>query len=202
MRIFLSFAAAAVLAGPAMSQCLTAADLSRGVVVGFESGDRTIMRRMSDGYLQIDETYANGDPTMRFRAWKGIYFTEEFELGSNGQAVAGTRLVIEFPVDPMSLPEPFPGMAWSGQTTNVFDDGFRRPETTSFNFVQSGPISLSGCSYDTVTANLRYDWGADGGLNLQYLYLPAMQTAILLSNQFDGEGMATTTPVTLTVAGK
>ena len=48
---------------------------------------------------------------------------------------------------------------------------------------------------------MRYDWGADGGLTLQYLYLPAVQTAILLSNQFDGDQMATTTPVTLTLDG-
>lgn len=202
MRIACLFSAALVAATPALSQCLTAADLPRGVAVGFQSGDVTIHRQMSDGFLQIDETYANGDPTMRFRAWKGIYFTEEFQLTAGGQAEPGTRLVIEFPVDPSTLPVPMPGMSWTGQTTNIFDDGFRRPETTSLTFSAAQPITLSGCSYDAVQADLRYDWGADGGLTLRYLYLPAMQTAILMSNQFDGSEMATTVPVTMTRTGK
>lgn len=202
MRIAYLFSAALVAATPAFSQCLTAADLPRGVSVGFQSGDATIHRQMPDGYLQIDETYANGDPTMRFRAWKGIYFTEEFQLNASGQAEAGTRLVIEFPVDPALLPNPIAGASWTGQTTNIFDDGFRRPETTTFTFSAAPPITLSGCTYDAVQADLRYDWGADGGLTLRYLYLPAMETAILTSNQFDGSDMATTTPVTLTRTGK
>lgn len=202
MRTALALAVLLSGASPAFAQCLTSADLARGVVVGFQSGDRTFMRMMEDGYLQIDETYADGSPTIRFRAHRGIYFTEEYELGANGQPAPGSRLVIEFPVNPAKLPEPAPGAGWTGQTTNVFEDGYRRAETTTFTYTAAPSITLSGCTYDAVNADLRYDWGTEGGLTLRYVYLPALQTAILLSNQFDGDQLASTTPVSLTLSGK
>ncbi len=197
MRAFLTSAILALAASPAFSQCLTSADLAQGITVTFQSGDHTTTRSMPDGSLQVDESYANGNPTIRFTAWKGVYFTEEFELGADGAPVPGTRLVIEFPVTPAKLPVPAAGGSWSGNTTNVFSDGYRRPEATTITFAAGAPITLSGCTYDTVASTLRYDWGQEGGLTLHYLYLPQVGLAILQDNQFDGEAMSTTLAVAM-----
>jgi len=197
MRAFLTTAALAFAASPAFSQCLTSADLAQGITVTFQAGDYTVTRAMPDGSLQVDESYVNGNPTVRFTAWKGVFFTEEHEIGPDGAAIPGTRLVIEFPVNPAKLPAPVAGGSWSGNTTNVFEDGYRRPEATTITFAAGAPITLSGCTYDTVASTLRYDWGQDGGLTLHYLYLPQVGLAILQDNQFDGEAMSTTQAVAM-----
>lgn len=202
MRLVTLAAVTSFAASPAFALCLTSADLDRGIVVRFESGDSATMRRQGDGYLQIDEAYASGNPTTRFRAHRGIYFVEEFELGANGQPVPGTRLQIEFPFDPAILPDPLPGLTWTGQTVNVFDDGSTRNETTSVRFTAGGTLRLSDCDYEVIHADLRYDWGAEGGLTLRYEYLPAVQTAILISSQFDGDAVLTNQPIALQRMGK
>lgn len=192
MRAFLSTAALLLAASPAFSQCLTSADLAQGITVGFQSGDHTVTRSLPDGSLQVEEYYVNGNNPVRFTAWKGVYFTEEVEIDATGQPVPGTRLVIEMPVNPQKLPVPTPGGSWSGNTTNLFEDGYRRPEATTITFAAGAPLTLSGCTYETVQSTLRYDWGQEGGLTLHYLYLPQVGMAILQDNQFDGEAMSTT----------
>lgn len=192
----------AMAGGSGWAQCVTQNDLGRGVVVTFDTGDRTITRARGDGVLQVDETYLNGAPTRRFLARHGVYFLEEFEVAANGGQVPGTRLVIEFPLDPARLPLPAPGTSWTGQTVNVFEDGATRAETTTIAFSDAPDITLGACTYEAVQADLRYDWGAEGGLTLSYLYLPAVGAAVLMSNQFDGGERITSVPVDLAVLRK
>ncbi|WP_373353094.1 hypothetical protein [Pseudoroseicyclus sp. CXY001] len=185
------------IAGTAGAECLSAADLGRGVVARFENGDFTVMRRQADGYLTIEENYVDGTPPTRFRAHRGIYFVAEGESDGNGGIVPGTGLEVVFEVDPARLPEPLPGVAWEGPTVNVFDDGSTRNEVMSVHFSAAPPLTLSGCDYEVIRAEIRYDWGPDGGAELTYLYLPEVTTAVILSNQFDGDDLFTTTPVGL-----
>ncbi|MBL4811857.1 MAG: hypothetical protein JKX69_05730 [Rhodobacteraceae bacterium] len=189
--------ASMAMVGGAQAQCLTDADLTRGVTVRFSAGDYTKVRRLSDGYLRLEEHYDDGAPPMFFRAHRGVYFVQEYELDGNGQEVPGTRLDIEFQIDPARLPDPLPGLSWEGASVNVFADGGRRNEVTSVRFYETDDMELSGCVYETVGVDLRYDWGVDGGLSLSYVYLPAVGTAIILSNQFDGDERNSTTPISL-----
>ncbi|MGZ9809703.1 hypothetical protein ACXN5S_04505 [Pseudoroseicyclus sp. H15] len=199
MRHLLSGSAAALslLASVAGAECLDSSDLTRGVVVRFENGDYTISRRQGDGYLGMEEHYANGGAPMYFRAHRGIYFVEEGEASPTGGTVAGTGLTIDFPTDPAILPEPLPGVSWEGQTVNLFDDGSTRDERVTIRYSEAPPITLSDCSYEAVRADIRYDWGDQGGLDLAYLYLPEVKTAMILSSQFDGDVMSETRPVGL-----
>ena len=192
----------ALAAAPAMAQCLDETALGRGVVVAFENGDLTTMRRTADGTIQVDESFANGNPTIRLRAARGIYYYQEFELDAAGQEVPGSRLDIVFPVPFAELPAPAAGIEWAGRTLNRFADGTERPEETSIRFDQGAPLRLSGCDYAVLDAALRYDWGAEGGLTLRYDYLPALGVGIVRSSQFDGEARNEKVPVALTPATK
>lgn len=202
MRLTLACAALALASGPALAQCLDSGDLARGIVVTYENGDATTMRRVRDGSVQVDEAYADGSPSMRFRAVRGIYYVEEYQPGPDGKPVRGTGLEVIFPVDPATLPVPAAGATWTGETVNRFDDGTERAETTSATFTASPPILLGGCSYDALAVALRYDWGPEGGMDLDYLYLTDLGTAIILAKTYDGDKPSETVPVGLSLAGK
>ena len=184
------------------AECLGSEDLTRGVVVAYQTGDTTTIRRTGDGTHLIEERYASGDAPWMLRAWHGIYFVEEWQIDAAGQREPGTTLVVEFPIDPARFPAPLPGLGWTGQTVNRFDDGTSREETTILRFSQGEPLELSGCTYSTILAELRYDWGEEGGLDLRYLYLEELGTAILQWSEFDDEETAPLVPVSLGRATK
>ncbi len=181
--------------------CLTASDLGRGVVVGFDNGDVNVLQRRADGYIQVDERPANGDP-LRLRAHRGLYFVEEFQPGPDGAPLADTHTWIDFADDPATLPTPVAGGAWDGRTRVVSADGSGRDEQASYRFSAAEPMVLSGCSYDAVQVDVRYDWGDQGGMTLVYAFLPALGSAVLISSQFDGSPLRVSRPVTLELAGK
>lgn len=188
--------------GAAFAQCLTAADLGRGIVFGYDGGNVTTVRRLNDGTQEIVERYADGGNPIRFVAVHGIYFTQEFEIDAANRPVPETRLDILFPVDPLGLPRPVPGGGWQGNTVNVFEDGYRRDEVTTIAFSAAPVRTISGCDYDSVRADLRYDWGDEGGLTLVYHYLPALDTAYVASSSFDGDTATEDHPVSLTLMTK
>ncbi|MBM1219355.1 hypothetical protein JQU17_04035 [Ponticoccus sp. SC2-23] len=193
---------AALAVGAAQAECLGPADLTRGVVVEYQTGDYTTIRRIGDGTHLIEERYASGDAPWVLRAWHGVYFVEEWQLNAAGGREPGTTLVVEFPIDPARFPPPLPGLGWTGRTVNQFDDGTSREETTILRFSQGAPLELSGCTYSTILAELRYDWGEEGGLDLRYLYLEELGTAILEWSELDGEDTAALVPVALRRASK
>ena len=198
----LALGLACLIPGALAAQCVTDADLARGIQVEFANGDTTTHRRLNDGYIEVVERYTDGNPPIRFRSHRGVYFTEEIELDPNGQGVPSSLLRVEFPQDPATLPDPRPGVNWEGQTMNVFADGGRRPETFIAAFSEGPTLALSGCDYASVQLDLRYDWGADGGLSLVYYYLPTVGTAIIRSNQFDGDTMNETEAVAISRMSK
>lgn len=189
-RLVIAAALAATLPLAAQARCLNSADLDRGILVQFVSGDQTEMRRLSNGAVEVVEHYSNGDPSIRFLSAHGVYFYEEVDLDEAGSAIPGSRLVIEFPVDPLTLPAPIAGTAWEGSTVNVFADGTRRDEITSLTFSPGPDLVLPTCTYEVITSDVWYDWGDAGMLTLQYYYLPALGTAVLQYNQFSGEEAA------------
>ncbi|GGL67258.1 hypothetical protein [Wenxinia marina] len=198
IRVISASAVAAVaFAASAAAQCYTSADLTRGLQVRFENGDYTTFKRTNDGFLDVTENYSDGSNPILFRAWKGVYFTSEHEIDAMGNAIPGTRLDIEFESDVTRLPEPYPGVSWTGPTVNIFEAGGSRNEVTTATFSAHPDVTLSGCDYEAVQVDLRYDWGADGGLDLVYIYLPAIGTAYIRSNQFDRDTLNSTSAVAL-----
>lgn len=193
-----SLAATLVCAGAvAGAACLGPTDLSRGIVVTFDNGDTARMQRMGDGLIEIIETYADGGSVWRFRARHGVYFVEESELDPRGNPYPGSLLVIDYGLDMATLPVPVPGGSWSGETVNIFDDGYRRPEVATYSFSTDAPLMLDGCDYEVVRVDVRYDWPDEGGMTLQYAFLPAIGTAALIMSQLDGDDVLVAQPVSI-----
>jgi len=191
-----------LIGGLASAECFGPEDLTRGVVFEYPGGDYTTIQRQGDGAHLVTESYGDGSAPFGLRAYRGIYFVEEWEITPSGGRAPGSGLTIEFPVDPARLPEPVPGLNLQGQTINYFESGGTRDETTILSAIEGGPITLGGCTYETVTVDLRYDWGDEGGLSLRYRYLPELGTATLEWSQFDGEQNPPSPPIGLRRATK
>ncbi|SEW17210.1 hypothetical protein SAMN04488515_1391 [Cognatiyoonia koreensis] len=185
----------------AQDRCFTARDLARGVTITFEAGDTQTLRRIGNGHIERIEFSDNRAPT-RFVGPYALYVIEEVAL-ENGRPIASDLLKIEFDAPLDSLPKPKTGTAWQGRTTNVFSDGSLRPEVFSINVGAPTTIDLSGCTYDVLPTEVRYDWPDDGGgLTLTYDYLPALEAGYLLISQTDGEAPASSPAISLTRLSK
>jgi len=92
-------------------------------------------------------------------------------------------LEIVFDTTHADLPAPEVGTFWSGETINVFPDGDVRSELYDVFFLDAPKTKLSGCEYDTIHAVVEYRWPTDEyGVSLLYAYLPALDTAYILSS--------------------
>lgn len=177
-------AAVAVFAGvtSVSAACLNEEDMRRGIIVTFENQSSVAMRRTSSGLVEVTETYAAEELTIKFTGQHGLYFTEEVTLRA-AQPDAESRLEIVFDTSSAALPAPQVGTFWSGSTTNIFPDGVERSELYDVFFLDAPKTRISGCDYETIHAVVEYRWPSDDyGVSLLYAYLPALDTAYILSS--------------------
>jgi len=168
--------------GAAAAACLNEEDMRRGVIVTFENESSVAMRRTDTGLVEVTETYASEGLTIQFRGEHGIYFTEEVTMRA-AQPQQDSRLEIVFDTTHADLPSPEVGTFWSGNTINVFPDGDMRSELYDVFFLDAPKTKLSGCEYETIHAVVEYRWPTDEyGVSLLYAYLPALDTAYILSS--------------------
>jgi len=166
----------------AQAACLNEQDMQRGVIVTFENQSSVGMRRTSSGLVEVTETYATEDLTIKFTGQHGLYFTEEVTLRA-AQPENASRLEIVFDEASAVLPAPAVGTFWSGNTTNIFPDGAQRSENYDVFFLDAPVTRISGCAYETIHAVVEYRWpNDDRGVSLLYAYLPALDTAYILTS--------------------
>lgn len=178
------------LAGAASATCLNEEDMRRGVIVTFENQSSVAMRRTPSGLVEVTETYAAEDLTIKFTGEHGLYFTEEVTMKA-ARPEDASRLEIIFDTSSEDLPTPEVGTFWSGETLNVFADGDVRSELYDIFFLEAPVTRISGCEYETIHAVVEYRWPDDEyGVSLLYAYLPALDTAYILASS---SGIAETT---------
>lgn len=162
--------------------CLNEEDMRRGIIVTFENQSSVAMRRTRAGLVEVTETYASEDLTIKFTGQHGLYFTEEVTLVA-ARPESSSRLEIVFDEASAALPAPEVGTFWSGSTTNIFPDGDQRSELYDVFFLDAPVTRISGCDYETIHAVVEYRWPTDEyGVSLLYAYLPALDTAYILSS--------------------
>ncbi len=170
------------LAGAASAQCLNQEDMRRGVIVTFENQSSVAMRRTPTGLVEVTETYAAEDKTIKFVGEHGLYFTEEVTMVA-ARPEDASRLEIIFDTSSSELPKPEVGTFWSGETLNIFADGVQRSELYDVFFLDAPVTRVSGCEYETIHAVVEYRWPDDEfGVSLLYAYLPALDTAYILAS--------------------
>ena len=82
---------------------------------------------------------------------------------------------------------------------NIFADGYTRDEIYSVNITGTTSYELSGCTYEAYISMVRYEWpGEEGGFGLQYAYLPALDSAFLISSAVDDKSIPPNRPISLT----
>lgn len=170
------------LGGAAAAGCLNEEDMRRGVIVTFENQSSVALRRTETGLVEVTETYAAEDLTIKFTGEHGLYFTEEVTMVA-ARPEDASRLEIVFDTTKEDLPEPEVGTFWSGSTINIFADGDTRSELYDIYFLEAPNTYLSGCDYETIHALVEYRWPSDEyGVSLLYAYLPALDAAYILSS--------------------
>lgn len=170
------------LGGAATAGCLNEEDMRRGVIVTFENQSSVALRRTTTGLVEVTETYAAEDLTIKFTGEHGLYFTEEVTMKA-ARPEDASRLEIVFDTTSSDLPAPEVGTFWSGSTINIFADGDVRSELYDIFFLDAPTTRLSGCEYETIHAVVEYRWPSDEyGVSLLYAYLPALDAAYILSS--------------------
>ena len=170
------------LGGAASAACLNQEDMRRGVIVTFENQSSVAMRRTPTGLVEVTETYAAEDKTIKFVGEHGLYFTEEVTMVA-ARPEDTSRLEIIFDTSSAELPEPEVGTFWSGNTLNIFSDGEKRAELYDIFFLDAPATQVSGCKYETIHAVVEYRWPDDEfGVSLLYAYLPDLDTAYILAS--------------------
>ncbi|MEL6641633.1 MAG: hypothetical protein AAFP98_10025 [Pseudomonadota bacterium] len=178
------------LAGTASAACLNEEDMRRGIIVTFDNQSSVAMRRTPSGMVEVTETYAAEDLTIKFTGEHGLYFTEEVTMKA-ARPEDTSRLEIIFDTSSAELPKPEVGTFWSGSTLNIFADGDVRSELYDIFFLDAPKTRLSGCDYETIHAVVEYRWPDDDyGVSLLYAYLPALDAAYILASS---SGIAETT---------
>lgn len=191
VKSLVSAATTALLMGSAaFAGCLNEEDMRRGVIVTFDNQSSVALRRTPTGLVEVTETYAAENLTIKFTGEHGLYFTEEVTMKA-ARPEDTSRLEIVFDTSSAELPSPEVGTFWSGSTLNVFSDGEVRSELYDIYFLDAPSTRLSGCEYETIHAVVEYRWPSDEyGVSLLYAYLPALDAAYILASS---SGIAETT---------
>ncbi|MEJ6398616.1 hypothetical protein [Yoonia sp. 208BN28-4] len=177
--------------------CFDTSDLGRGLVVTFEDGNQVFMQRTGTGDVAVRETYNNDDYDTLYTGPYGLYFREEVDV-LNGVIQPASRLQIDFSVGDSFPPEPAIGVSWSGPTVNIWTDGNTRDEIYSVKISDKTTYDISGCTYEALIAQVRYEWPNEGGgFGLEYAYLPAIGSAFLLSSAVDDGSIPPNVPASL-----
>lgn len=172
-------------------------DLFTRMFVRYDNGDIVMIRPLGQGYQEIEEVFASGEPPLKYRAHRGLYVVSECEPGPDGRPMPGSGLRIQFPVDPAQMPEPLPGAAWSGEIVKIFDDDSRVTSTMDIAFSAAPSIELSGVRYGVVHAEITFDAGTERQLKVCYKYLPALRTSLYVSSKFENDEETRIAPVKL-----
>ncbi|HQY43836.1 MAG TPA: hypothetical protein PK450_06615 [Paracoccaceae bacterium] len=168
-----------LLTGAASAQsCVTADQLSSGLLVDYESGGQVEVRLLENGLVELREVgSAEGGGDLRFLSRFGVYDIEA-SLAADGDNAVDHRVIYDYGGEP--LPEPAAGgTAWIGPVTANFPDGERDAQTAAYVFGANGTLDIDGCSYDTLTVDATFV-RADGWEGQSYLFFRDLGFAMLV----------------------
>lgn len=197
--------AMSLVASASSASCPEAADLARGVVVGFEDGSRTLLKRLDNGAFLVDEAVPDDFP-LRLHAYHGIYTVAEFDAEEPVSPAAVPIVTSSYSQDAATLPAPTAGGGWIGQVTTLLDDGESWTDNLTARVIEAPAVVLSGCSYETVRVELFYL--AEGTFDINeiytevYTYLPVLGVGFYIDSPGEFEDQPALVPVSLELATK
>lgn len=188
-RPLLPTLAAALGLAPALALACPAdfEDSAAGLIVRYEDGVTAHLTRDSDGMVTEEVRFApdSGDG-YRVLALHGLFMVEDVDI-EDGAELADSMERQSFPGGVGALPEPEPGLVWSGEVT-VAVGGEDSTRQVFLGLGSRSEITFGGCEYESWSATLRYSDDA-GEEVLGYDYLPALGIALIRSST-DMDGAA------------
>jgi hypothetical protein len=166
----------------AMAECVTAADLERGIRVTFDNGDTTTLRAVSDGMTEVFEYMTWNENIGRYQTYLGLYYVDEIMLDASGEPQPETRRTTRYDVPVTELPVPQADLA--PLDLEIMAREFTRSmmaETQSLVFGPADPIILDGCIYKAIAVGQRDRPGEATQRDKYYYYLPDLGVAFIVA---------------------
>lgn len=143
----------------AHAQCITAADLEKGVRVTFYNGDVTTVRSLGDGLFEVEEIYDDGSEHWRFHAVHSTFGIWEAPL-DNGTPVDDRSSRIDWSVDVQALPAPTADAEpFAARVALVAPDGASNGSgEREVRYFDANPVVTEGCTYEAIQVGMRTVW--------------------------------------------
>ncbi len=205
MTVWISLTIAAIgvivttVAAPLAAQttCPTAADLTRGIKVGFADGSTEIYRSVGNGVVSVKGLNAVGEK-YEIDLAQGLYLLM-YQAVENGVPVDGSRIEYDYGVPPTDLPLPTPGKRWQSDVSVTASDGIRNePQVHVYDAMVTDMIG--GCEYDMISVLISYETSDLYSETIHYL--PALGLGYLLWNETIDQPRDPVPAVAITVMGK
>ncbi|WP_370229939.1 hypothetical protein [Cognatishimia sp.] len=160
--------------------CPTEADLERGILLTYASGDTELITRQRPDVLAMRYTATDGWQS-NLLVGKGVYTLQSVDL-ENGEPDHNTRINYAFPVAPTELPNPKAGLQFL-QTVIVSSSGDFEAETHAYSFAAIPAQTFGDCTYDAIEVKIAYQ-DQDNWVDT-LVYFPALKLSYLAANEYD-----------------
>lgn len=153
----LALSGLAILPFPALAECLTRADVGKGLRATYMDGSVVDYLAEGDDLVRVTEMPdPKGPGAVSFLSRYGIY-----DLSAQGmlEGVPQAGQVLDYSYsDPTGKepPKPDPGAIWLGQSTTTYADGATDSAVTVMVFGTEGRVRLGDCDYAAVPVTASY----------------------------------------------
>jgi len=182
--------------GVAQSTCLTSGDLRTGIHVDYADGTSETYRTIDAATMSV-EGFDGGEPYFRLELAQGTHLLSYVAI-DGGRPDEASRQIYDYGIAAMDLPVPVAGGRFNADVVVTASDG-ARPEAQLQAYVDADPLTLGGCTYETLEVLIAYDT-SDNYLE-SIRFLPQLGFGYLAWNQSD-EGQSDENIVTAIRTGK
>lgn len=182
-------------AAAAQADCVSSDDLSKGIIVTYDSGDVEAHRQEVDDKVAILSQEAGGRIATQVLA-RGVYLIRS-TIWDRGRPSGQHDYTFDFDVPPSGIPLPRQGEIW--ETRGVLNSSSigQISQELAFTYGNPGTLEIGGCSYGvipverTITNN-----GQPGSMGMLFLF----DVGISFLVEFDGKPERK--PVSLVAVGR
>jgi hypothetical protein len=189
---------------PAAAECLTPADLDRGVIVRFENSDSTVIRRIGPDQFAFEEFYANAGNSAQFIGPLALLPTQGIWGIPADDPSGGVPFRRSYGVDPGSFDPRQDNGLWYSRVHETDDAGGDYDMDVVVVVTAAAPVELSGCTYAAMTVDLRLTAHRPGtGTSRSWsLFLPELGVGFLYAAQSFGGDVFQSPPVAIEAMSK